>query len=95
MSTKYRTDSAYRDTSIVNNKYLDVYESSVVDIANTETTTVVISAKYHQRPDVLAHDLYGNAKLWWVFAEFNPGTLVDPIVDFTSGKTIVYPVRFA
>lgn len=95
MSTKYRTDSVYKNTKIINNKYLDIYQSTVDDITNTETSTVEISSKYHQRPDVLAHDLYGNAKLWWVFAEFNPDTLVDPIIDFTSGKTIVYPVRFS
>ena len=95
MSTKYRTDSVYKNTKIINNKYLGVYQSTVGDISNTETSTIKLTSKYHQRPDVLAHDLYGNAKLWWVFAEFNQDTLVDPIIDFTNGKTIVYPVRFA
>lgn len=92
---EYRSDSMYRNTKIVNNKYLDVYNSSVADINTMEIDTIEIAAKYHQRPDVLAYDLYGNAKLWWVFAELNQDTLVDPIVDFKSGLTISVPVRFS
>ena len=93
--TEYRSDSMYRNTKIVNNKYLDVYNTSVSDIDNMEIDTVEIAPKYHQRPDVLAHDLYGNAKLWWVFAELNQDKLIDPIVDFKSGLTISVPVRFS
>ena len=95
MSNKYRTDSTYRQTKVVDNKYLDIYQSPVTDLVNTETTTIKITSKYHQRPDILAHDLYGNAKLWWVFAEFNQDTLNDPILDFKSGLIITYPTRFS
>ena len=92
---EYRSDSMYRSTKVVNNKYLDVYQTTVPDVSTMETDTMVLKAKYHQRPDVLAHDLYGNAKLWWVFAELNQDKLVDPILDFKSGITITYPIRFS
>ena len=94
MASEYRTDSQYRNTGIVNNKYLDIYESGI-DVENIDTYEFLISSKYENRPDVLAHDLYGNAKLWWVLAEFNPDTLGDPIIDFLAGLTINVPTRFS
>jgi len=93
--TQYRSDSMYKNTKIVENKFLDVYQSPVPDIADLEVDEMVLEAKYNQRPDKLAFDLYGNAKLWWVFAEINQDKLVDPIIDFKSGITIKYPVRFS
>lgn len=93
--TEYRSDSMYRNTKIIDNKYLDTYNTSLADTNTMELDTMEITSKYHQRPDVLAHDLYGNAKLWWVFAELNQDKLVDPIVDFKSGITITYPIRFS
>ena len=50
-----------------------------------------IDAIYKQRPDLLAYDLYGDAKLWWVFAIRNPNVLQDPIYDFEPGVTIYIP----
>lgn len=94
MSADYRRDSLYRNTKIVDKKYLDVYSSASVS-NDSEVETMVIGPKYNQRPDILAQDLYGNSKLWWVFAEYNQDTLVDPIIDFKSGVTIFYPVRFS
>ena len=38
--------------------------------------------------------LYGNAKLWWVFATINQDILNDPITDFEAGLTIQVPLRF-
>lgn len=87
MAADYRRDSLYRNTKIVDKKYLDVYSSASVS-NDAEVETMVIGPKYNQRPDILAQDLYGNSKLWWVFAEYNQDTLVDPIIDFKSGVTI-------
>lgn len=95
MATNYRTDSVYRKTPIVNNKYLGIFNPGNLDVSNTTTTTVTLENRHQFRPDVLANELYGNPKLWWVFAQFNPDELVDPIMDFTSGKQIVVPVRFS
>lgn len=92
---KYGPDSVYRNTKIVDNRYLDLWESPIQGRENYTTQDITIENRYNQRPDLLAHKLYGNAKLWWIFAEFNPDTLVDPIMDFKSGIKITVPTRFA
>ena len=89
----YRADSLYRDTQL-DDQYLDVLDVNSIDIDNTTTTTITLDAKYNEKPDLLAYDLYGNAKLWWVFAEYNPDILVDPIIDFVGGMKITVPTRF-
>jgi len=94
MATEYRRDSLYKSTNIENNKYLDIWEPSVVDIENVPTSPYVIEPKFHQRPDMLANELYGNPKLWWAFALINQDELNDPIMDFTSGLSIKVPTRF-
>lgn len=91
----YRTDSLYRNTKIINRQYLDVLNIDNIDIDNTTTETITLEAKYEEKPDLLAYDLYGNAKLWWVFALFNQDELVDPIVDFKTGLKISVPIRFS
>ena len=93
--TNYRTDSLYRNTKIINKQYLDVLNVDSIDIDNTTTKTITLEAKYEEKPDMLAYDLYGNAKLWWVFALFNQDKLVDPIIDFKSGISILVPIRFS
>jgi hypothetical protein len=94
MATEYRPDSNYRITPIVNNKYLDIYTSPIINTSDFETTNIIIENKFNNRPDLLAYNLYGNSKLWWVFAEFNPDTLIDPIIDFVGGMKITVPTRF-
>ena len=91
----YRTDSLYRDTKITNNQYLDELTIDNIDVNNTTTTDITLNEKYDEKPDLLAYDLYGNAKLWWVFALFNQDSLADPIVDFKIGLKIIVPIRFS
>jgi len=52
-----------------------------------------IDAIYQYRPDLLAHDLYGDSKLWWVFSVRNPNTIQDPVFDFVAGSTIFIPKK--
>jgi hypothetical protein len=52
-----------------------------------------IDKVYENRPDLLAHDLYGNAGLWWVFAQRNPNIIQDPIYDFKAGRSIYIPPK--
>jgi len=91
----YRSDSLYRSTKVNGNKYLDILESSISDKNDINTKAYTLTSKYEHKPDKLAYDLYGNAKLWWVFAEFNPDILRDPIIDFKSGLEIQVPTRFS
>ena len=68
----YKPDSLYRNTSIVSNQYLDTLNVDDIDIENTTTRSIKLELKHENKPDLLAYELYGNAKLWWVFALFNP-----------------------
>ena len=50
-----------------------------------------INQTYQYRPDLLAHDLYDNSGLWWVFYQRNPNTLQAPPLDFKAGTLIYLP----
>jgi hypothetical protein len=50
-----------------------------------------INSTYQYRPDLLAHDLYDNSNLWWVFYQRNPNTLTAPPLDFKAGIQIYLP----
>ena len=52
-----------------------------------------IEPQYTYRPDLLAHDLYQDAKLWWVFIQRNMDILKDPIYDFEAGTKIYLPKK--
>ena len=59
--------------------------------ASDDDVTYVIDRIYAYRPDLLAYDLYGTPRLWWVFAQRNPNTIEDPIYDFAPGVQIQLP----
>lgn len=91
----YHPSSLYRSTNIVDEKYLDILQSDIDLSQNYDLLEIEIENKYNMRPDLMAYDRYGDAKLWWVFAEFNQDKLKDPIMDFRSGITIQVPERFS
>ena len=86
----YPTTSPYNSTGIVNTKFLDVMINRPIPMLGSdrywEITTV-----YENRPDLLAYDLYGDSRLWWVFAQRNPNRLKDPLFDFVTGVGIYLP----
>lgn len=52
-----------------------------------------ILPQYTYRPDLLAFDVYGTPKLWWVFMQRNMDTIKDPIWDFVAGTKIYLPKK--
>lgn len=52
---------------------------------------ITIDTKYHERPDLLAADLYGDPEYLWVFMVRNPNVIKDYIYDQTAGKRIYVP----
>jgi len=86
---KYNSTSPYAET-LQRNGYLDLYYPRTFP-QNKDDLQYKIDVFYENRPDLLAHDLYGSAKLWWVFAVRNPDVLKDPIYDFTAGIIIRIP----
>jgi len=86
----YPQTSPYYQTSIFDNKFLDVMVNRPIP-ADPLDKYWQINQTYHLRPDLLAYDLYGNSELWWVFAQRNPNSLADPLFDFIAGKWIYIP----
>jgi hypothetical protein len=72
--------------------YLDVLSIRPVS-AEKDDYLYTIESQYANRPDLLAHDLYGEASLWWVFTQRNLDTIQDPIFDFVPGTKIYIPKR--
>jgi hypothetical protein len=72
----------------------DLYLESLVYrpiIKNSLDRAYIIENQYKHRPDLLAHDLYGDTRLWWVFVHRNRDILKDPIFDFLPGVEIILP----
>jgi hypothetical protein len=83
----YSKSSAYAETDLNRDGSLAILEPRPVP-KTANDVLYEIESVYHQRPDLLAHDIYGNNKLWWVFAQRNPDILNDPIFDFKAGTKI-------
>jgi len=86
----YKVTSPYAKTSLQDDQYLDILTyRRIPKLADDVLYTV--EPQYTHRPDLLAFDLYGDAKLWWVFAQRNMDVLQDPIYDLQSGIEIYLP----
>jgi hypothetical protein len=62
-----------------------LFEKSPTDVVYN------VTAKYANRPDLLAFDLYGRANLQWFVMQYN--NISDLYQDFNEGTTIVLPTR--
>jgi hypothetical protein len=70
--------------------FLDVMNNRDIPKENDDVA-FEINLTYQYRPDLLAHDLYDDARLWWVFYQRNPNTLTRPPLDFVVGAVIYLP----
>lgn len=86
----FRKDSFLRNAGFLDETFLDVNNLPSLP-QNVNDESYVINAMYDERPDLLAHELYGSARLWWVFTLRNPDLIKDPIRDFKSGLRIFLP----
>lgn len=87
----YKRTSHLRATTVTNG-YTDIYVPPLVPDFS-KTTVFEITQKYVNRPDILAYELYGDAKFWWIFPLYNKNSIVNPINDFTLGLRINIPSR--
>ena len=87
----YKKTSAYYSSDTFGN-FLDVMIDRPITALQSDTY-YTIDKVYEYRPDLLAYDLYGDAALWWVFAQRNPNTINDPIFDFKAGRKIYIPSK--
>ena len=59
-----------------------------------ETDTIItISSNYAHKPGLLAYDLYGTARLNWIFIYYNRDKIKDNIWDLKEGLEIVIPEK--
>lgn len=86
----YSPSSPYYNTTVYNNEFLDIMVNRPIPM-NPADIYWEITQTYSMRPDLLAFDMYGDAKLWWVFAQRNPNRLKDPVFDFVAGTGIYIP----
>jgi hypothetical protein len=86
---RYSNTSPYFNTT-ENNLSLDFFRPRTIT-AEPDDISYTIDRIYAYRPDLLAYDLYGSPRLWWVFAQRNLDVIEDPIYDFSIGKTIQLP----
>jgi hypothetical protein len=91
MTTSYPNSSPWKTTPIKEN-YLDILSIRPV-AAEEDDFLYKLEPQYTHRPDLLAYDLYGNSKLWWVFIQRNMDVLQDPIYDFVPGIKIYIPKK--
>ena len=82
----YNNTSPWASTPITQ-YYLNVLVIRPVS-AQSDDAIYTIEPQYTYRPDLLAYDLYGDSKLWWVFLQRNMDVLEDPIFDFVAGTQI-------
>ena len=87
----YTKSSPYNNTK-QNKLYLELLSIRPVP-SEKDDFKYVIENQYRHRPDLLAYDLYGNPKLWWVFVQRNMSVIKDPIYDFEPGTSIYLPKR--
>lgn len=86
---EYSAYSPYRKTD-QSKGYLDVIAWREIP-PEFDDILFTITASYKNRPDLLAYDLYGDVRLWWVFSQRNPSTIKDPVFDMIPGKQIYLP----
>jgi hypothetical protein len=87
----YKKSSPWSRTA-QNDLYLELLTIRPVP-AEPDDFVYTIENQYKHRPDLLAYDLYGDPKLWWVFVQRNMNVLKDPIYDFTPGTVIQIPKK--
>jgi hypothetical protein len=87
----YQSTSPYFTTPVVGEYLGLMVNRSIPKYADDIRFT--INETYNLRPDLLAYDLYGTPNLWWVFAQRNPNSLTDPLLDFVTGTEIYLPKK--
>lgn len=93
MSSTYHKASPYYGTPTWG-PFLDVWQGKTIP-TDVDDALYQIDPLYNLRPDLLAHDLYGDSNLWWVFAVRNPNVLKDPVFNFVAPNIIYISTKVA
>jgi len=85
----YASTSLYAYTPFIDN-YLETLELREIPYLANDVEYEILP-QHTNRPDLLAYDLYGDSRLWWVFAVRNKDIIKDPIYDLYAGQRIKLP----
>ena len=91
MAANYSSTSPWYTTTMTSD-YMGILSIRPVS-AEPDDFLYTIQVQYTYRPDLLAFDIYGDEKLWWVFIQRNMNILQDPIYDFQPGVIIYVPQK--
>ena len=89
MADFHRRDSFLRNAGTFEG-FLDINSLPKIPVDAFEIDYKIKEA-HNGRPDILAMELYGSPRLWWVFALKNPDIIKDPLNDFKPGVVIKTP----
>jgi len=88
----YKENSPWSRTSIIEDTVLDVLKKRFI-FKDPYDEEYIIPQQFDERPDLCSYELYGTSKYWWIFAQRNPDTILDPIRGFTTGTVIKIPSK--
>ena len=91
MASFNRKDSFMRNAGVYD-IFQDVNNLPKVPATGSDTT-YIIESKYSERVDLLAYDLYGSSRLWWIIVLRNLDVIEDPIKGFKEGLVIKLPSK--
>jgi hypothetical protein len=88
--TTYRRDSFIRRSEIRQGVFLDTNRlPRIPESINDEL--YIIEPMFENRLDLLAYNVYGNSRLWWIIALRNIDVIKDPNRDAITGTAIQLP----
>lgn len=85
---EYKTESPYSATTVAAT-VMGYYVHRPIQPRDDDIHVIMDTPRYVERPDLLAHDFYGDANLWWVFGVRNG--LEDPVHDIKLGVSLALP----
>ena len=90
-TTLYNNNSLYYTTN-QNTWRLSLWNARDIPVMSSDQV-LVLDQVYQYKPDLLAYDLYGSSRLFWVFMMRNKDLIFDPIYDMVAGMTLLVPTK--
>jgi hypothetical protein len=88
LAITYDKTSPYFKTSLYS-RYLGYLTYRPIPANSMDRAMIIDTERHSHRPDLLAHDIYGDDNYWWVIPIRN--SFQDPIFDLVYGMTIIVP----